>query len=72
MAASGSNESHVSYDSEDRPGRRMESQSSFPPNMLRTYQHLTVAHKVLLWPSIYLHVLNSESAVASDLQYVLQ
>ncbi|KAH0274793.1 hypothetical protein KCU91_g5014, partial [Aureobasidium melanogenum] len=73
MAASGSNESHVSSDSSEiRPGRRMGSQSSFPPDMLRTYQHLTVAHKVLLWPSIYLHILNSGIAVASDLQYVLQ
>ncbi|KAG9623266.1 hypothetical protein KCU64_g20389, partial [Aureobasidium melanogenum] len=73
MGASGSNESYVSSDSSEiRPGRRMGSQSSFPPDMLRTYQHLTVAHKVLLWPSIYLHILNSGIAVASDLQYVLQ
>ncbi|KAI5208497.1 hypothetical protein E4T39_01192 [Aureobasidium subglaciale] len=67
-----SNESHVSSDSEVRPGARLGSQSSFPPDVLRTYQHLTVAHKVLLWPSIYLHILNSGIAVASDLQYVLQ
>ncbi|THW79380.1 hypothetical protein D6D19_01255 [Aureobasidium pullulans] len=67
-----SNESHVSSDSEVRPGARIGSQSSFPPDVLRTYQHLTVAHKVLLWPSIYLHILNSGIAVASDLQYVLQ
>jgi hypothetical protein len=29
-----------------------------------------VAHKVLLWPSIYLHILNSGIAVAADLQDV--
>jgi hypothetical protein len=72
MAATGSNESHISSDSEVRPGARVGSQPTSPPDMLRTYQHLTVAYKVLLWPSIYLHILNSGIAVASDLQYVLQ
>lgn len=72
MGPTASNESHMSSDSEVRPGARVGSQSSSPPDMLRTYQHLTVAYKVLLWPSIYLHILNSGIAVASDLQYVLQ
>ncbi|KAI4796215.1 hypothetical protein E4T44_12109 [Aureobasidium sp. EXF-8845] len=69
--ASNSNESHISSDSEVRPGARIGSQSS-SPDMLRIDQYLTVASKVLLWPSIYLHILGSGIAVASDLQYVLQ
>jgi hypothetical protein len=72
MIGAGSTESHISSDSEVRPGARVGSQATSPPDMLRTYQHLTVAYKVLLWPSIYLHILNSGIAVASDLQYVLQ
>ncbi|KAH9845066.1 GAL4-like Zn(II)2Cys6 (or C6 zinc) binuclear cluster DNA-binding domain [Teratosphaeria destructans] len=35
-------------------------------------EHLTVSHKVILWPAIYVHVINSGIAAASDLQYVLQ
>ena len=66
------NDSHNSSESEVRSGPRIGSQTSFPPDVLRSYQHLTVAHKVLLWPSIYLHILNSGIAMAADLQYVLQ
>lgn len=36
------------------------------------YHHLTVPHKIVLWPSIYIHLINSGIAAASDLQYVLQ
>lgn len=45
---------------------------AFPRELQRSYQHLTVAHKVLLWPAIYLHILNSGISAADDLQYVLQ
>ncbi|KAK4979485.1 hypothetical protein LTR28_004386 [Elasticomyces elasticus] len=38
----------------------------------KPYRHLTAAHKVLLWPTIYVHLLNSGIAAATDLQYVLQ
>ena len=34
--------------------------------------HLTVPHKVILWPSIYIHLINSDISATSDLQYVLQ
>lgn len=44
----------------------------FPKELQRSYQHLTVAHKVLLWPAVYLHILDSGVAAAADLQYVLQ
>ncbi|KAI4813374.1 hypothetical protein E4T44_10829 [Aureobasidium sp. EXF-8845] len=72
LGTSSSNGSHISSDSEVRPGARIGSQSSSPPDMLRINQYLSVASKVLLWPSIYLHILGSGIAVASDLQYVLQ
>ncbi|KAL1305957.1 hypothetical protein AAFC00_004095 [Neodothiora populina] len=45
---------------------------TFPKELQRSYQHLTVAHKVLLWPAIYLHILNSGLAAATDLEHVLQ
>lgn len=38
----------------------------------KTYDHLTVPHKVILWPSIYIHLINSGHHTASDLQYILQ
>ncbi|KAF2763859.1 hypothetical protein EJ03DRAFT_283252, partial [Teratosphaeria nubilosa] len=38
----------------------------------RSDEHLTVSHKVILWPAIYVHVINSGITAASDLQYVLQ
>ena len=40
--------------------------------MQRSYHHLTAAHKIILWPSIYLHITNKNLAIAEDLQYVLQ
>jgi hypothetical protein len=36
------------------------------------YHHLTVPHKIVLWPSIYIHLVNSGIEATSDLQYVLQ
>ena len=36
------------------------------------YQHLTVPHKVMLWPAIYVHLISSGIPAASDLQHVLQ
>lgn len=38
----------------------------------QTYQHLTVPHKIVLWPSIYAHLINSGIKATSDLQYVLR
>lgn len=64
-----SNESRsISTRSESRAGPHQ----PFPKELQRSYQHLTVAHKVLLWPSIYLHILNSGIAAGNDLQYILQ
>jgi hypothetical protein len=38
----------------------------------QSYQHLTVPHKILLWPSIYIHLIKSGITAASDLQHILQ
>lgn len=59
--------SHISLESEGKAAAQ-----NFPRELQRSYQHLTVAHKILLWPAVYLHILNSGVAAASDLQYVLQ
>lgn len=60
-------ESNVSRESEGHGEAQ-----TYPLELQRSYKHLTVAHKVLLWPAVYLHILNSGVAAASDLQYVLQ
>lgn len=44
----------------------------FPRELQQTYQHLTVPHKIVLWPSIYIHLINTGIQATSDLQYVLQ
>lgn len=44
----------------------------FPRELEQSYQHLTVPHKIILWPSIYIHLVDSGIKAASDLQYVLQ
>jgi hypothetical protein len=44
----------------------------FPRELQQSYQHLTVPHKIILWPSIYIHLINSGIQATSDLQYVLQ
>ena len=49
-----------------------ETAHDFPRELQQSYQHLTVPHKVILWPSIYIHLINSGIQATSDLQYVLQ
>lgn len=44
----------------------------FPRELQQYYQHLTVPHKIILWPSIYIHLINSGIQATSDLHYVLQ
>lgn len=44
----------------------------FPLELQQGYHHLTVPHKVILWPSIYISLINSGIGATSDLQYVLQ
>lgn len=46
--------------------------AEWPRELQRTYQHLTVPHKIILWPSIYLHLINTGIGASSDLQHVLQ
>lgn len=56
-----------------RPSRTEgEPDHDFPTELQQSYQHLTVPHKVLLWPSIYIHLINSGVHAASDLQFILQ
>lgn len=45
---------------------------AFPGELQRSYQHLTIAHKIILWPSVYFHILNSGVTAGDDLQFVLQ
>lgn len=42
----------------------------FPSELHRSYQHLTAPHKVLLWPRIYSHLINSGIRAASELQHI--
>ena len=44
----------------------------FPRELQQSYHHLTVPHKIILWPSIYIHLINSGISATADLQYVLQ
>ena len=44
----------------------------FPRELEQGYQRLTVPHKIILWPSIYIHLINSGIQGTSDLQFVLQ
>jgi hypothetical protein len=46
--------------------------SRYPLEQQQGYHHLTVPHKIVLWPSIYIHLVNSGIEATSDLQYVLQ
>lgn len=48
------------------------STQSYPLELQQGYHHLTVPHKVVLWPSIYIHLINSGIQATGDLQYVLQ
>ena len=49
-----------------------EMSQGFPRELQRSYQHLTMPHKIILWPSIYIHLTNSGISTTPDLQYVLQ
>ncbi|CZT14774.1 related to acetate regulatory DNA binding protein FacB [Ramularia collo-cygni] len=44
----------------------------FPLELQQGYHHLAVPHKVILWPSIYISLINSGIGATSDLQFVLQ
>ncbi len=70
-AAYNSNQSPASSSG---PSQRNTSEYSpeFPRELQKTYQHLTVPHKIILWPAIYLLLINSGIKATSDLQYVLQ
>ncbi|KAK5149741.1 hypothetical protein LTS14_010662 [Recurvomyces mirabilis] len=72
--ASVSGTSSVSLDKASRSetGQRNTEGSASSANVQKSYQHLTVPHKIMLWPGIYIHLLNSGISAASDLQYVLQ
>lgn len=65
--------SHVSSH-QSLKGFRSDSEShiDFPTEMRRGYQHVTAPHKVILWPSIYIHLVNSGIKAAGDLQHILQ
>jgi hypothetical protein len=54
------------------PNGTPQGHSDYPGHVQQPYQHLTVPHKIMLWPGIYIHLLNSGISAASDLQYVLQ
>ncbi|KYG40385.1 hypothetical protein M433DRAFT_148429 [Acidomyces richmondensis BFW] len=43
-----------------------------PKALPRGYEHLTFPHKIMMWPAIYLHLINSGIPAASDLHFVLQ
>lgn len=60
-------ESQPPQSAEDKHG-----EDTFPKELQRSYQHLTAAHKIILWPAIYLLIMSSSSIAAEDLQYVLQ
>ncbi|KAK4551462.1 hypothetical protein LTR86_011154 [Recurvomyces mirabilis] len=58
--------------SQSETAQRNTEGSAASANIQKPYQHLTVLHKIMLWPGIYIHLLNSGVAAASDLQYVCQ
>lgn len=43
----------------------------FPTELRKSYQHLTAPHKIILWPSIYIHLVNTGVKTATDLEHVL-
>jgi len=53
-------------------GANNEHMQDFPRELQQSYQHLTAPHKVILWPSIYIFLINSGIQATSGLQYVLQ
>jgi hypothetical protein len=69
--------SSATYPSSRSSGRPTRSDATFSQkNPTTDVPHsndlLTVPHKVILWPSIYIHLINSGNHTASDLQYILQ
>jgi hypothetical protein len=52
---------------------RRDSSSEIPSlsKLKKTYHHLTAPHKVLLWPSIYIHLMNLGHQHVGDLQQVV-
>ncbi|OQN95427.1 hypothetical protein B0A48_18484 [Cryoendolithus antarcticus] len=64
------------YSPSQSSGKRNERETAsghdIPTAVRRSYQHLTVPHKVILWPSIYLYLVNSGMQAATDLQHILQ
>ncbi|KAK5162475.1 hypothetical protein LTR04_003649 [Oleoguttula sp. CCFEE 6159] len=62
----------TSLEREQRRGINRGGDETLPSEMQKSYQHLTAAHKILLWPYIYIHLLNSGIKAADDLQFVLQ
>lgn len=59
-------------DADERADARVTAQEDYPKELQRSYRHLTAAHKVILWPAIYLHIMDSNIAAADDLKFVLQ
>ncbi|KXT11284.1 hypothetical protein AC579_1673 [Pseudocercospora musae] len=72
-ASSGARQSvSHSSSSSNRNYRGRDETSRYPMELQQGYHHLTVPHKIILWPSVYIHLVNSGIGAASDLQYVLQ
>lgn len=45
---------------------------NFPTDLRVGYKHVTVPHKVILWPTIYKHLASTGINTISDLQHVLE
>ena len=70
-----SSATYPSSRSSGRPAARSDatfSQKTTATDLPHSNDLLTVPHKVILWPSIYIHLINSGNHTASDLQYILQ
>ena len=65
-------QSSPSTNSNHKGGNNRDYPHDFPRELQKTYQHLTVPHKIILWPSIYIHLINTGIQATSDLQHVLQ
>lgn len=59
-------------DAEPPADNALSAEQYFPKELQRSYRHLTAAHKIILWPAVYLHIINSSAAAAADLNFVLQ
>lgn len=65
-------DSQSSFTPAQRNPRERDTSDEIQVESQRTSDRLTLPHKVILWPTIYMHLLNSGIPAASDLQYVLQ